>query len=70
MVHEEDWSRGALSPRLRPTQVVEKNWLDVLGLHKWEIWERERLVLGEGVGNNNYEIVLRVYCASYCQLPL
>jgi hypothetical protein len=38
--------------------VAEKNWVDVLGLYKWEIWEREGHVLGEGVGDDNYEIVL------------
>jgi len=34
------------------------HWLDILGLYKWEIQEREGYILGEGVGDDNYEIKL------------
>ena len=70
MVYEEDRARGALPPRLRPAQVAEENWVDILGLYKWKVRQRERLILGEGVGDNYYSIVLRAYGASDLQLPL
>ena len=44
--------------------MAEEKWLDILGLYKWEMRERERLVLGEGVGDDNNAIVLRAHRAS------
>ena len=57
ILYEEDRPVTALSPRLYPVQVVEENWIDILGLYKWEIRQRSRLVLGEGVGDNYNENV-------------
>jgi hypothetical protein len=44
--------------------------MDVLGLYKWKIRERERLILGEGVEDDNYAIVLRTHLPSDLQLSL
>jgi len=50
--------------------VAEKDRVDVLGLYKWKIWQRDGLILGEGVEDDNYEIVLRAHLSSDFQLSL
>jgi hypothetical protein len=29
--------------------VAEEDWMDVLGVYKWEVWKRGRIILGEGL---------------------
>ena len=44
--------------------------MDVLGLYKWEIWQGSGLILGEGIGDNYNENVLRTHYPGTPQLSL
>ena len=52
MGYMQNWEGRSILQGLCTTPSPKEDWMDVLGVNKWEVWPALRTLLGERLGDN------------------